>query len=235
MGVSIIDLIYPRRCPLCGEIREFGKKGICEKCRPDLPWIEPPVCLMCGKMIDDDEDEYCDDCRRIPKNFERCYPAFSYEGKVKDSIYEFKYKNQREHAGFYADAIVKRYGETFANIRFDGIVPVPVHDNRRRKRGYNQAELLANELGKRLEVRVYPGFLERCSDTDPQKELDDVGRMKNLKNAFKIGKNDVKLDTVLLVDDIYTSGATVNACTDVLLANGTVKVYCAVIAIGRGY
>jgi len=84
-------------------------------------------------------------------------------------------------------------------------------------------------------VNVYPNYIVRNVDTNAQKELNDIERIKNLKNAFKIGENDVKLNTVLLVDDIYTSGATMEACANVLYAYGTKKVYCVCIAIGRGY
>lgn len=235
MSGSIIDILFPQRCPICGQIRPYGKVGMCEKCEIDVPWINEPVCLKCGKMIEDDEDEYCDDCRRIPKNFERCFAAFAYENKVKDSIYEFKYKNQRNYAGVYADCIMRRHGKNLLSLKIDGIVPIPIHSNKKRKRGYNQAELLADKLAERLGVPVYPDYLVRCNDTAPQKELNDAERIKNLKNAFKIGENDVKLNTVLLVDDIYTSGATMVSCTEVLKAHGTGKVYCSVIAIGRGY
>jgi ComF family protein len=236
MGNSILlDILYPKRCPLCGNIRSFGESGMCSGCEKELVWVKEPVCLKCGKMIEDETKEYCSDCTRIPKSFERCYPALCYEGRIKDSIYDFKYKNQRSYASFFADCIMKRHGDELKRLDIDGIVPVPVHRHKRKKRGYNQAELIAAELGKALGIKVFPDYIERTADTDPQKELNDTERLKNLNNAFKIGKNDVKLDTVLLVDDIYTSGATMEACTKVLLDYGVNKVYCSSLAIGRGY
>ncbi len=235
MAGNIIDLVFPERCPLCGQIRPYGKKGMCKNCEAGITWINEPVCLKCGKMIEDEENEYCDDCRKIPKSFVRCFAALSYENRVKDSLYEFKYNNQRSYAAFYVDCIMKKHGSILKDISFDGIVPVPVHPNKRRKRGYNQAELIAEELSLRLNVPMYPHYLIRCNDTAPQKELNDEQRIKNLKNAFKVGENDVKLDTVLLVDDIYTSGATMDCCTEALKTHGTEIVYCAVVAIGRGY
>ena len=181
------------------------------------------------------ESEYCGDCERIPKSFRRCYPVFSYEGAIKDSIYEFKYKNQREYAKFFCDCILKGYGGDLRDALFDGIVPVPVHSHKKKIRGYNQAELIAKELGKELNIPVYGTYLVRNSDTSPQKELDDAERMKNLKNAFKINQNSVKLDKVLLVDDIYTSGATMENCTRALMGGGVGDVCCVTVAIGRGY
>ena len=236
MGLEkIVDIIYPVTCPLCGSVLPYSEKGVCVKCLKKLKWVESPVCMRCGKMIDDPEEEYCKDCTSIPKSFEKNYAAFCYEGEIKDSLYAFKYKNKREYAGFYADSIISKYGHELSKNGIDGIVPVPLNSKRLKQRGYNQAELLAKEIGKALKITVYPDYLKRCIATDPQKELNDRERMKNLKNAFIIGQNDVKLKQILLVDDIYTSGATMDACTRVLLMSGVERVYCVSVAIGRGY
>ena len=193
------------------------------------------MCLKCGKAVEDSTIEYCTDCLSVKKSFERCFPALNYEGRVKDSLYEFKYKNQRGYAASYCDFIMRKYGKELKGIPLNGVVPVPVHAHKKRARGYNQAGLIAAELSRLLKVPVYPDYLLRITDTNPQKELDDRQRMKNLKNAFKVDENVVKLDTVLLVDDIYTSGATMEACTDALIKGGVNKVYCTSVAIGRGY
>lgn len=235
IGGRIVDIIFPARCPLCGELRPFGNTGVCIECEKELSYVKEPTCLKCGKTIEAASDEYCSDCIRLPKSFEKCFPAFNYEGRIKDSLYEFKYKNLRSHADFYCEGIMKRHGNELKSIHFDGIVPVPVHSHKKKVRGYNQAELIANKLSKAINVPVYLDYLIRSEDTNPQKELDDRERMKNLKNAFIIAQNVVKLDIVLLVDDIYTSGATMEACTEALSKAGVSKVYCVSVAIGRGY
>lgn len=175
------------------------------------------------------------DCTKVPKTFMRGFPVFEYEGKIKNSIYEFKYKNQRYYSSFFADCIYFRYKNAFQYISFDGIVPIPVHPKKKRKRGYNQADLIARDLSKRMKVPVYDTYIRRIINTNPQKELNDKARMKNLKNAFIIGTNTIKLKKVLLVDDIYTTGATIEACTRVLLDAGVEEVYYTSVAIGRGY
>ena len=114
-------------------------------------------------------------------------------------------------------------------------MPVPVHPHKRKVRGYNQAQLLAEELSKKIGVPVYKDYLVRIVDTSPQKELNDKARLGNLKNAFKLNENAIKLKKVLLVDDIYTSGATIEACTKVLLSAGTKEVFYTSVAIGKGY
>lgn len=235
-GISIIlDLLYPERCPLCNQIRPYGESAVCGTCIKELKWVTAPGCMKCGKTVENESEEYCRDCRTLPKSFKRGFPAFFYEGSIKTSLYDFKYKNQRNYAGFYSDSICRSYEGTIKRLGIDGIVPVPVHPHKKKKRGYNQAELLAGHLGRRLAIPVYPHYLIRCVDTGPQKELDDKARMKNLKNAFKIGQNKIKLKKVLLVDDIYTSGATAEACTEILLLAGVEEVYCTTVAIGRGY
>ena len=197
--------------------------------------MEAPYCMKCGKTLDTEEEEYCGDCRILPKSFKRGFPVFFYEGAVKFPLYNFKYKNQRDLAVFFADCISRYYKKEIDRLGIDGIVPVPLHTNKKRKRGYNQAELLAEQLGKKFGKEVYPHYLVRNIDTSPQKELNDKARMKNLKNAFKIGQNTINLKKVLLVDDIYTSGATIEACTRVLLSAGAEEVYYTSVAVGRGY
>ena len=231
----LLNLLYPQRCPLCHRIRPYGEMAACRDCVGKLKPVAAPGCMKCGKTIENELEEYCRDCRTIPKSFKRGFPAFLYEGAIKSSLYEFKYKNQRNYAEFYADSILGIYGREIKKAGVDGIIPVPVHPRKRKKRGYNQAELLAKDLGKRLGIRVYSHYLERCENTSPQKELNDKERLKNLKNAFKIRQNEIKLEKVLLVDDIYTSGATIEACTRVLLPAGTHTVYYTSVAIGRGY
>lgn len=197
--------------------------------------VEQPHCLKCGKTIEDEDEEYCQDCAEIPKSYNRGYPVFEYTDAIKKALYDFKYKNQRQYADFFADCIFQSYGKQLCALQLDGLVPVPVHARKKRSRGYNQAELLARELSARLQIPIYPKYLVRQINTNPQKELNDISRMKNLKNAFKIGENKIKLKKVLLVDDIYTSGATIESCTKVLLSEGVEDIYYTSVAIGKGF
>lgn len=230
----ILDLVYPKRCPFCKEIRPYQSLQVCNKCLAKLELVKAPHCMKCGKTVRE-EEEYCKDCKEQLKHFDYGFPVFYYKEPLKGALYDFKYKNQRYYADFFAESMVKYYGREIKLLGIDGIVPVPVHRNKKRKRGYNQAEVLANALGNKLKIKVYPNYLIRTIDTSPQKELTEKERIKNLKNAFKIGKNDIKLKKVLLVDDIYTSGATIEACTKVLRLEDVDKIYYTSVAIGRGY
>ena len=117
----------------------------------------------------------------------------------------------------------------------DALIPVPLHKSRMRKRGFNQAALVAERMGERLGIPVEEKLLIRVKKTSPQKELNDSARRENLKNAFQLCGNDVKLKRVVLIDDIYTTGSTLDAAAAALLAAGVEKVYFLSICIGRGF
>ena len=231
----ILDLLYPQHCPFCGQIRPYQEMKACRGCLEKLKKVEPPYCMKCGKTLEDEEEEYCGDCMAIPKSYRRGFPVFFYKEPLKSALYDFKYKNQREFGAFFAECIFLQYGRQLLGLGLEGVVPVPIHPRKKRSRGYNQAAILAAELGKRLKIPVYSDYLVRDIDTNPQKELNDKERMKNLKKAFKISQNRIKLKKILLVDDIYTSGATIEACTRILLAENAEEVYYTSIAIGKGY
>lgn len=211
-----------------------GTGLICPECRVRLPYIPEPVCMKCGKPVDDEEQEYCSDCIRLPKHYKKGYPLFLYMAPVKEGLTAMKYHNRREYAQFYADEMLSKYRPQWEAVGFDAVIPVPVHPRKLRKRGYNQAELLARLIAEGLQIRMLKDVLVRVIDTLPQKDLNDIERTNNLKRAFQIRENGVKLNKVLVVDDIYTSGATIEACTTVLLQAGVREVSYASVCIGRG-
>ena len=128
-----------------------------------------------------------------------------------------------------------RYEKWIRQKNVQLIVPVPLHKNRQKKRGYNQAELFARALGTRLNIPVCTNLLVRERNTVPQKELNDTERKNNLKNAFKITQNIVQLSCILLVDDIYTTGSTMDAIATVLKRAGYRDIYFICASIGKGF
>jgi ComF family protein len=191
--------------------------------------------MRCGKPVDSADEEYCMDCHRLEKHYEQGYPLYQYVSPVKEGLLAMKYNNRREYADFYSQDMLRVFGSKWKELKLDGILPVPIHKHKRRSRGYNQAELLADPISRQLQLPLYKKLLIRTIDTLPQKELDDKERMKNLKSAFLFHENEVKLKKVLLVDDIYTTGATIEACTEVLHQKGVSQVYYTSVCIGRGY
>lgn len=228
---GMLDIVFPARCPVCDKPLPVSEL-ICPACRKELEYIKPPRCLKCGKHIGDERQEYCKGCRIAAHQFEKGRGLFAYRSAAK-SMYRLKYAGRREYARFYGRQIAASLGGTIRSWKADALVPVPIHYSRKRERGYNQAEALAKEIGKELGIPVESRLLKRVKKTLPQKYLDDRERQNNLKKAFKISGNDVKLKTIIIVDDIYTTGSTIDACAAALKEAGIKKVYFVAAAIGK--
>ena len=229
---KIKRLLFPPVCPLCEEILPDGKTRICASCRPKATYLTEPLCLRCGKEIADEEKEYCTDCEKKPKSFVRGFPAMSYREPIRRSIVKFKYQNKSSYADCFATEIIRAHGRDIKDVAPEVLIPVPVHKRKLEKRGYNQAEVLANSLGAYLDIPVDAGIIRRVVNTTPQKSLNDEERQKNLEKAFISDKKQVQYKKVMLVDDIYTTGATIEACTKILKNAGAKEVYYTSICIG---
>lgn len=227
-----MGILYPRRCPLCGEILSKGEKPVCGGCRPNVFLIQQPYCLKCGKPLAHPEEEYCGDCKKNTRYFSEGRAAFPYVGKYKKSILDLKLHNHRRNADFFAAAMAAVLKRNFKRWRIDVICPIPLHKKKRRYRGFNQAELLSRPIGELFGIPVIPDLLQKTEETKEQKELDRKSRQKNLKKAFKIGPYDVKLSRVLLVDDIFTTGSTIDAASSVLKEAGAEEVFFLAACIG---
>ena len=153
---------------------------------------------------------------------------------VRESIARMKYEARQEYAEFYGREIARVFGAELKKISGAVLIPVPVASARMRKRGYNQAELLAVSLGKETGIPIDTKTLIRRIDTLPQKKLGNEDRIKNLLKAFAVKEGVAAPKTVILVDDIYTTGSTIEACTRVLKEAGAERVYYTAIAIGSG-
>ena len=236
---NIIHLLFPRRCPICDKAMfssVFMKTELCcAVCREIPEYVKEPVCKKCGKPIENERAEFCYDCQRHPGRFVQGKALWVYKDRVKQSMYRFKYQNRQEYARYYGSEIVRVYGDWMRRNKIEAIVPIPLHWTKKRQRGYNQAEVLAVEIGKQIGLPVYPNLLKRIRRTKAQKNLDDIGRKNNLKKAFKTQENKVQLSHILLVDDIYTTGSTINEAALELKKAGIEQVYYVSVCIGRGY
>lgn len=231
---TILGILFPRRCPVCGEVVKPAGAKICPPCFQKLSLIQAPVCKKCGKEVSSETVELCEDCMARRHAFESGMGLFHYNEAARHSMAQIKYNNKREYLDFYSAAAAARYGEQLRRLAVDAIVPVPVHASRRRARGFNQAEVFGRLLGKRLGIPVCPGLLERSRRTKPQKNLSAAERLQNLSGAFTAGKAMPGVKTVLLTDDIYTTGSTIEACARALRAAGVERVYFLVICMAGG-
>lgn len=239
---KLTDIIYPRVCPFCDTIVN-SHEDICSECKKRLVYIKEPRCRKCSKQLNDYEQEYCYDCQRTNHKFEYGFALYQNDDMVKKSIYRFKYANQRYFAKVYAKEIIRIYKDEIYNINPDALIPIPLHKSKLKKRGFNQAYEIAKEIGKELDIPVYDRLVIRKKKTKQQKYLDYKQRKNNVKNAFIIKKNDVKLKKVIIVDDIYTTGFTIDALADCLISADSnnknekehgFKIYFITVAIGEG-
>lgn len=232
---AALDMLFPRRCPVCHEIIVPAGRRACMECERKLVFVTEPYCMKCGKPVRQDEEEYCRECRGKEQDFTEGRAVFVYEEVMKKSIYRFKYGGRQEYAGFYAREIEKRLGGKIREWNAQALIPIPLHKSRQGGRGYNQAELIAKELEKRTGIPVFGNFMKRVKRTTVQKNLNAAERQNNLKRAFKIERNDVKLKSVILIDDIYTTGSTINAASRCLREAGITNIYFIVLSIGKSF
>lgn len=183
--------------------------------------------------MDNEEAEFCESCQRKPRSYIQGFPAMNYSGPIRDSLARFKYHGMKSYGGFYAKQIMHRHGNSIKELGIEALIPVPIHRKKQLKRGYNQAEILAKELGKILDVPVDGDILIRHINTLPQNKLNDVEREINLEKAFISSDKIVKYNSVMLVDDIYTTGSTVEACTRALKTKGIKNIYYTSVCVGR--
>lgn len=230
----ILKLLWPEVCPFCGRVYQ---KGVCPACEIKVKklMIRQPYCMKCGKPLRREEQEYCYDCENTKHYFDRGRALWVHKIPVSHSIYQFKYHNQREFGKYYADEMFRKFEYVIREWKPDLIIPIPLHNRRRRKRGYNQTMLIAVRLGKLMHIPVSEKILKRVRYTNPQKKLDHTTRKKNLSNAFSVENMTSDVKNVLLIDDIYTTGNTINEAARRLKAAGVEKVYFLTVSIGQGY
>lgn len=229
---TALTLFFPRRCPVCDEPVKPWNALICRECAQIPAYIEPPFCMKCGKHLNREDKEYCEDCASKDHLYDRGRALFDYKS-ISASIARFKYAGRQEYAAFYAACMAKRLGAFIRDCGAQALLPVPLHKSRLRRRGYNQAEVLARELSALTGIPVLADWIARVEKTAPMKDLSARERQNNLKRAFKIRRNDVKLDTVIIIDDIYTTGSTMNAMSRELKKAGVKRIYFMALAIGK--
>lgn len=227
LGHIALDMVFPRLCCGCDErIFERGRI-VCRDCERTMRPLREPLCPRCGE-----EDSpaaagaRCRSCPTGPIYFEAARAATPYTGVAQIVVERLKYRARSEYADFLGTCLARALRRYYAEHVFDCIVPVPLHRTRRRERGYNQAELLAVRLGELTGIPVTANVLRRIRPTPSQTKLGRAERMKNVHDAFAlVDAHPIAGRCLLLVDDVYTTGATLNECARVLRAAGAASVY----------
>jgi ComF family protein len=220
---AALDLFLPQMCLGCGQEGEL----ICSRCLNTLPRILPPVCPKCGKP--QPGGILCQGCVNRHTELEGLRCPFEFEGLIREAVHQLKYKNLRS----LADPLSAILYDFLQNNPFpcEILVPVPLHPRRLKERGYNQSGLLAGRLGKLAKVPVVDNCLARRKYILPQAQTKSVAeRRYNVDKAFYCRNSELRNKKVLLIDDVSTSGATLDACAAALKENGAHSVWGLVLA-----
>lgn len=224
---TILDFLFPPKCPFCRDILTV-KAPVCESCMRILPFTDESTCTVCSRPLEEFSHSICSACRRQKIYFEHSFVPLIYKDSARETAIALKAGHPYFAKGLaylLADKILTSHHYT----EFDCITFVPQSPCSKRNRGYNQAELIAKELSKLLNISCVSTLI-RTDDGEQQHTLNASKRRENVKKCY-FKKNVSGSGTVLLVDDIYTTGATANYCSKLLLQLGYKKVYCAIAMI----
>ena len=220
---GILGLIYPPHCQMCGEgLDIFNRRVLCEICYNNIRLNTPPFCKKCGRPRPyESAGSVCETCATKSYYFDASYSVCIYEGVIRECIHGFKYNAKFALEGLFKNLLIG-FAEKYIDIsRFDYIVPVPLHTAKYRERTFNQSAVLADHLSKRFKMPLLKNNLIRRRPGMPQVTLSKNKRLEDIRGSFKI-KNGflLKNKSVLLIDDVFTTGATVNECSKVLKGAG---------------
>ena len=236
----ILDWIYPPRCIACRTLfspfHGRSRPWLCDECRCLFEAISEAYCSRCGSPVKGQNIcDICHNCRGRHFYFASHRAAFIYEETLRDLMHHIKFRSQRQ--------LAQGLGELFAEVAAEWdhlvkvkkaayIVPIPLHPSKKRMRGFNQAEVMARPLSKALNIPIAADMLKRVRKTAPQSGLSAASREQNLEEAFRYNKKYGDSPAcILLLDDIYTSGATMNACAKTLMENNTQEIHAISLSI----
>ena len=225
---EISDVLFPPLCLACSEVLASGPQDVfCPECRRQITFITGSCCPVCGIIFPDSPsgNHLCGTCLEKKPWFTSARAAVAYDGVILDAIHQFKYGRNITTGAALARLLA---GFDFADINlgiFDAIVPVPLHIKRLRERGFNQSLILARALGKKYSMDVDFSLLKRHKFTLTQTGLDKKEREKNISGAFvAVLPERIQNRNLILVDDVYTTGATINECAKTLVKAGASQV-----------
>ena len=223
-----LGFLYPECCQLCERARATAAEGfVCAACRAQVKQVEPPFCQRCGLPYDGDltTEFECSNCRDVDLHFSTARAAVVYDGLVREVIHRYKYRRALWFEPFLAGLLVRAAVPALQGQRPSCVVPVPLHPVKEREREFNQAARLAARLAGALQVPLNTNLLRRVSFTVTQTTLTRVQRAANMHGAFALQPGArVKGLTIVLVDDVLTTGATTSACARILRTAGAAEV-----------
>ncbi len=224
------DFIYPKglKCVACSKSSDLlDANSICPECNHELYQIGDAGCSHCGRWLGHATlVQYCRDCIKEYKAFDRCVSLVIYNERSRMMVHQLKFYEKR----YLSESMACLMSSLLMDLSFVGeidyIIPVPMHKSKEKKRGYNQVDLLVKYMCKQTGISSKLGVLEKIRNTESQNQLNRTERRRNVEGAFYVQNVDEILErNILLIDDVYTTGHTVSACSEVLKAAGAHKVY----------
>ncbi len=237
MIANIINLVYPPLCHGCGKKTTLPEQGLCSDCLNKIKKRFPPFCIKCGRQLpgSPSTQDLCSDCKEVKPYYDRAFSVFCYDGLVKELVHIFKYKKMTSLVNEFAELIVDFIKEYSICKKIDIALSIPMHPRRLLQREINPSHILAKNTAKKLGIRYSGNLLVKTKNTPPQSKLKRHERINNIKGSFSIKKNKFRTlqhENVLLVDDLFTTGSTVNECSRILKEAGVN--YIEVITLARG-
>jgi ComF family protein len=233
---TALGFIYPNVCQLCGKQPATSSEGfVCARCWQQVRFIKPPFCKRCGLPPQGAVTTTfeCSNCKELKLHFSSARSAVIYKDAVQKVLSLYKYKRALWFEPFLADLLQREALPELRLQKWDFIVPVPLHPKKKRQREFNQAERLATFLSAAAAIPMDTTLLKRISWTETQTRLSREKRAENMRNAFTMRKRKkLNGERILLFDDVFTTGATTNACAAVLLKAGAGEV--GVWTVARG-
>ncbi len=232
---DVSDIIFPPQCLACAEIiNGLAKQVFCCGCQDKINFITNNFCPICGIpfLVSPAGSHICGNCLENRPNFLQARAVASFDAVIMDAIHKFKYGRSISTGSSLGSFMAGFSFPDFDFSMYSLLIPVPLHIKRLRDRGFNQSLLLAKEMGKKHNLPINFSLLKRSKFTLTQTGLNKAEREKNVKEAFVItDKKTVAGESIILIDDVYTTGATINECAKVLLKAGAQKV--AVLTLSR--
>jgi competence protein ComFC len=227
-GEALAHFVYPAVCQICEGARASVSQGmICEPCRADVRYIEPPYCGRCGLPFDGEfvGDFECSNCREMDLKFDFAQSVVRANGLIRDVVHRYKYSRELWFEPFLGGLLLEGIGDRLSGSVWDAIVPVPLFPAREREREFNQAERLGKWVGSRLGMPFRKDLLRRIEPTTTQTALTRRQRLDNVRKAFAVRRADrIAGKSFIIVDDVLTTGATTSACAALLKRAGAARV-----------
>lgn len=223
-----VSALFTKRCRFCETVTDI-RREICKKCENEIFTVDGEICFKCGCKKSD-----CS-CKGKSKYYTSVCAPYYYDGAAKKAVFLLKFHNNKNIAETLAEDMAKTFFERYGELDFDICTFVPAHKNELKRRGYNQAQLLAEHLSENIGVPLFQ-VLEKNFETAPQHSLNEAMRSGNLLGTLSVKENcgtDITDKRILLCDDVKTTGATLNECAKTLLINGAAEVRCFTVCVRR--